>query len=283
MSNNYHRICDILLFLIAAVRRLFQLKHILIKGSKNSKAIIIGNGPSIQKDIPKILEKHDECDVYCVNYMALDALFFKIKPRYYVLADPVFWREDVNANFKEDNKILIKKLNSANWKMEIICPLDGLAIIEKLLKENKFINITAVPNYSVEFKSTKLTLLAYRLKIGAPIFVNVLILAIWHALVTNKKIIDVYGADFSSFKEFCVDQKTNELYSNYTHFYKNTLAQSNANEKYIGVKKKKIHTRLYQSWLSFQQMYFLSLYAKRQQIKITNLSSNSYLDCFDRY
>jgi hypothetical protein len=43
-----------------------------------------------------------------------------------------------------------------------------------------------------------------------------------------------------------------------------------------------LHTRLYQQWLGFYQMYLLSKIAKIKKIKITNFSSNSYLDCFDR-
>ena len=43
-----------------------------------------------------------------------------------------------------------------------------------------------------------------------------------------------------------------------------------------------IHTRLYQQWRGFYHMYLLSKIAKIQKIKITNFSSNSFLDCFDR-
>ena len=45
---------------------------------------------------------------------------------------------------------------------------------------------------------------------------------------------------------------------------------------------KMLHDRLYQQWSSFYQMYLLSEIAKMRNIKITNLSSNSFLDSFER-
>ena len=105
---------------------------------------------------------------------------------------------------------------------------------------------------------------------------------LWHAIYKKNNTIEIYGADFSLFKEYYVDQKTNDLYSSASHFYKNTKAQSNSTRKYPSEIKKMLHTRMYQQWSAFYQMYLLSKVAKKRKIKITNFSSNSYLDCFDR-
>ena len=96
------------------------------------------------------------------------------------------------------------------------------------------------------------------------------------------KKIEIYGADFSMFKEYYIDQKTNELFSSVSHFTKNTEAQNDAVNKYPGEQKKMLHTRLYQQWSGFYQMYLLSRLARINKIKIINKSSNSFLDCFDR-
>ena len=98
----------------------------------------------------------------------------------------------------------------------------------------------------------------------------------------NNLNIEIYGADFSLFKEYYVDQETNALSTSASHFYKNTKAQNNASYKYPGEKKKMLHTRLHQQWSSFYQMYLLSKIAKMRKIKIINYSSNSFLDCFQR-
>ena len=282
MIKLYYLACDIGLFFIAIIKRIAMFR---CNGNVNpvkTNAIIVGNGPSLKKDTPKILKDVDNADIYCVNYMALDDLFLELKPTFYVLADPLFWRNDINLDFKKDNHRLIQQLSLVDWKMNLICPSSGVKVLGNLLIENENIKIVEVQANSYIFKSESLSLLGYRMKIVTPVFINVLILALWHAMDSKRQSIDVYGADFSFFKEYFVDQNTNELFSTYSHFYQNTDAQSNSGEKYIGVSKKKLHTRLYQVWVSFNQMYLLSLYAKSLGIKIRNCSSNSYLDCFDR-
>ena len=107
-------------------------------------------------------------------------------------------------------------------------------------------------------------------------------MVLWHAMHQKKQDIEIYGADFSLFKEYYIDQKTNELFNSASHFYKNTEAQNNASYKYPNEPKKMMHTRLYQQWSSFYQMYLLSKLAKIRNIKVTNFSSNSFIDSFER-
>jgi hypothetical protein len=261
----------------------------IIRGNRNFRsltfndtAIVVVNGPSLNKNLKSLYSKIDSADVYCVNYMALNEIFINLKPRFYVLADPIFWREDANADFKRDNELLFSRLQKVNWEMDVICPAEGITQIKNHLSPNSNINVLAMANIGMNFKSDRLTLMSFKIGIATPIFINVLIPALWHALVTKKKIIDIYGADFTSFQEYYVDQKTNELHASYSHFYKNTTAQDKAGEKYAGVAKKMLHERLYQNWLSFKQIYLISIYAKQQKVKIRNCSTSSFIDCFER-
>ena len=118
--------------------------------------------------------------------------------------------------------------------------------------------------------------------ISTPIFQNVMILALWLAIICKSKVISLYGVDFSSFKDYEVDQKTNCLKSDFSHFYKNTKAQKNASRKYNNVRSKMMHVRLHQATVAFHQMYLLSRLAKMKKIAVFNSSSFSLLDSFDR-
>ncbi len=285
MSRYFYFINDILLLFLSCFVNIFSLKFFRLNNypsvKKNKKSIIIVNGPSLKKDIKKILKKIKEFEFYGVNYFAMTKIFKLIKPNYYVFADPIFWRKDISAEFKKDNSKLFKILSKVNWNMHLICPIAGARIISEKLKKNK--NITVVPyrSHFYYFKNEKFNILALYIGIVTPIFNNVLTVALWHALQRKVPYIELYGADFSLFKELSVDQNTNELKSLYSHFYKNTKAQANTNKKYPN-RKKKLHNTLLQISNSFHQMYLLSVVARKLKIKIINYSSHSYLDTFDR-
>jgi len=244
--------------------------------------MILGNGPSLKEDIDRVLKKKKECEVYVLNYFAVTKYFRKIKPEYYVLTDRMFWDQNANKYIKKDNEELFLCLDKVDWNMNLICPDSGFQSINKRLISNKNIKLIKVHSVHIEFKNEKLYLFALRHNLTTPHFINGLVMALWHAIYSRKVDIEIYGADFSLFKEYYIDQVTNELYNSAPHFYKNSKAEDNAPCKYLNAPKKMLHTRLYQQWSSFYQMYLLSKLAKEKKIKITNHSSNSFLDSFDR-
>lgn len=285
MSRYFYFINDILLLFLGCIVNIFSLKFFRLNNypsvKKNKRSIIIVNGPSLKKDIKKILKKIKEFEFYGVNYFAMTKIFKIIKPNYYVFADPIFWRKDISSEFKKDNSKLFKILSKVNWNMHLICPIAGARIISEKLKKNKNIIVIPYRSHFYYFKNEKFNILALCIGIVTPIFNNVLTVALWHALQRKVPYIELYGADFSLFKELSVDQNTNELKSLYSHFYKNTKAQANTNKKYPN-RKKKLHNTLLQIWNSFHQMYLLSVVARKLKIKVINCSSHSYLDSFDR-
>ena len=277
---------DLLFFLYALVSKVINLLFIfnktLLHPNTKKKIIIIANGPSLKKDIQKIIKKKKSYEIYALNYFALTKEFVKIKPNFYFVADPIFWRSDINKNFKKDNKNLYNNLSDVNWNMHLFCPKEGLKFVSNKLSSNRFITVKIINSRSFDFKSEKLNVFSLYHEITTPIFNNVLILALWHAISRKLKLIEIYGADFSGFKDLVVDQTSNRLYSSPKHFYKNTKAQKNSHLKYLSQPPKKIHSRLYQVWVSFYQIYLLSIVARKHGIRLFNCSKNSYLDSIDR-
>ena len=116
---------------------------------------------------------------------------------------------------------------------------------------------------------------------------GVLILALWYGILIEKKEIEIYGADFSQFKEFKIDQNTNETTVLPMNFYERIDGQKEykykikkGGEKQDG--EYKIHIRLFNMYLMFKQMFLLSELAKIKGISVINYTYKSYLDCFDR-
>ena len=276
---------DICLLIGAIIYSVFRYKKVIgnVWNFNNyRKIILIANGPSLNKDMKKVILESKESEVYVLNYFAVTQYFNLIRPENYVLTDRMFWNENANEDIKNDNKDLFMSLDKVDWKMNLICPDSGFKTIKNRLRRNNNIKVIKVHSVNIEFRNEKINLFALSKNIITPHFINGLVMVLWHAINKEKKKIEIYGADFSLFKEYYIDQSTNELYNSASHFYKNTEAQNNASYKYPNEPKKMMHTRMYQQWSSFYQMYLLSKLAEMKNIKVTNLSSNSYLDSFER-
>ena len=285
MKKIIYFLIDLFLLIAAVFYSVFKFKKvsgIAWEYNDYKKTILLGNGPSLKDDIEKVIEESKESEVYVLNYFAVTNYFLKIKPEYYVLTDRMFWSQNANEDIKKDNEELYFHLDKVDWRMNLICPESGFEWISNRLRANKNIKVLKVHSVNIEFKTEKINLFALNKNFITPHFINGLVMVLWHAIYKNSIDIEIYGADFSLFKEYYIDQKTNDLYTSASHFYKNTKAQDNASFKYPNETKKMLHTRLYQQWSSFYQMYLLSKIAKMKQIKITNLSSNSFLDSFER-
>lgn len=285
MKKIIHLFFDICLLLASITYLIF--KHNKVYGEnwdqeKLPKTIVLGSGPSLKVDIEKVIEESINSEVYVLNYFALTKYFNEIKPEYYALTDRIFWSQHANDDIKKDNEKLFLCLDEVDWKMTLICSESGFDWVSERLFKNKNIKVSKVYSVNVEFKNEKINLFALNQNIITPHFINGLVMVLWHAIYRKRLDIEIYGADFSMFKDYFVDQKTNDLYSSASHFYENTKAQNNASHKYPSEKKKMLHTRMYQQWSGFYQMYLLSKIAKMRKIKITNFSSNSFLDCFER-
>lgn len=276
---------DIVLLLAAMIYSVFKYKKVDTNAwdfDSFNKIMLLANGPSLKNDISSVIKESSVSEVYVLNYFAITEYFDEIKPENYVLTDRMFWNENANDDIKKDNEELFLLLNKVDWKMNIICPDSGYKSISDRLAQNIYIKVLKVHSVNIEFKNEKINLFALNKNIITPHFINGLVMVLWHAMHQKKQDIEIYGADFSLFKEYYIDQKTNELFNTASHFYKNTEAQNNASYKYPNEPKKMMHTRIYQQWSSFYQMYLLSKLAKIRNIKVTNFSSNSFLDCFER-
>lgn len=273
---------DIFLLLLAFFIKIFSFDTYKIKANhKNKKkSIIVCNGPSLSKDISWISNNQSNFEISVVNYFANTSYFPAIKPRFYFLTDPMFWRSNITNNVYKDNDELFKNLKKVDWEMTIICPDKGYVDIRKKIC-NSFIKVEKLRHFSLDFKSRLVSIFSISLNLSTPLFATVAVMALWYLITKNKKEIYLYGIDYSFFKEYTVDQKTNEIFNPNSHFYKNTASQ-NYNPKYKNKSKKLINAIMYKNWLAFEQMYLLSQVAKKKKIKIFNSSSNSYIDCFDR-
>jgi len=276
---------SILLGIIVLKNFLYSLNFLNFKNNYidncKKKVLVICHGPSLKDNIEFIKKNQSSYQIYSVNYFANTDYFPEIKPKYYLIADPVLWLTKVTSDYIDENKKLYDNLNSIQWKMTIVCPEKGYKFIKNRIK-NKFIKVEKINCSTIDFKNEKFSIFALRWNLITPTYSTAAVMALWHAILNRKKDIIIYGADFSYFKEFKVDQKTNQLSNAFPRFYKNSKAENNGLAKYPNRSQYMIHERLQKCTFAFYQMYLVSRVAENLKINIINASNDSYLDCFPR-
>lgn len=276
-----HDIGFLVLVSIKAIR--LQTKDFKISLTKK-RAMVLGNGPSLKSDMQTILKRRVGADLYCVNAFALTEYFSKLKPNFYVFADPMYWRDDINEDMKENRREIISALLEANWPTTVICPMAGVSFLSNALSVSEHIQIVGVNRNECQFKIHSVQMFALKYGLATPNFINVAILALWWCIVKKVPEIELYGADFSSHLELRLDQHTGEASTGTKHFYEanKNNAMKKHHRKYMGGPQRKMHERFFQIWQAFYQMYLLSELSEAKNLRLTNFSSNTNLDTIIR-
>lgn len=257
--------------------------RISFKNKSHKRSIILGNGPSLLKDMLEI-NNHvkDECDFFAVNFFANTKYFSELKPNYYFFADKLFWSNDLNKNFNQLRNDTFQRLDIVNWKIRILCPESGFDYIKSRLSKNSNISFIKIPEKSINLTTKKMQLFALRSRFFTITNVNSVVTLIWYSIICNYSEIYLYGVDFSGFKSITVDQKTNYVRVPVKHFYKNSEAEKDSSNKYKSKKNKSLSERLYQNYRVLKYNDLLNDLAISRGIDIINKSSLSYIDSFKR-
>lgn len=247
---------------------------------KGKKLAILANGPSLKDAIEKIENCKDFADVdfSVMNYFATERLFKIIKPKYYSLADPMFFKKDS----RYDNVMnLFKILNEeVDWPMTLYIP--NSISYSKFLEYSKLCNqyITIVPIWHV-FSNSTTTVKNYFFKKGlsSPHFITVALLSIYTGINNGYKHIDLYGADMTFFDSLHVNEK-NQLCYKYSHFYDNKTEYRRVTFDDAQPCKISYYIKgISRMFIGYDE---LADYAKYVGTTIINHSPISLLDCFPR-
>lgn len=237
------------------------------------RMLIVGNGPSAD-NICYEKVKDNNIEILCVNYFASkNELFFKIKPKYYCIIDPLFFN-NTNTNTNTDSEIhqLIDVFNNVDWEMTLVC-----------LQYQKFPNLQNPNIKQIHINSNqyhgKWMRYEFYSKNKANFGLqNVVLGAIYFCLTSGIKELYLSGVDNDWHRELIVDE-INDVYRESRHFYGlkkvNLTATGMLNKgefyKYIGY-----------YYITMKQYYYASLYARHLNASVYNLTMTSYIDVFDK-
>ena len=79
-----------------------------------NKSYVLLNGPSLEDDMEGLNFETD--DIYVANDFPSSGLFFDIKPKFYVIADPFFFQSNERVNKINDN------LQKVSWELNVFVP-----------------------------------------------------------------------------------------------------------------------------------------------------------------
>ena len=236
--------------------------------------IILGNGPSLAKNIAEDMELLTSNDTLAVNFAGNTEEFMSIRPRYYLLMDPHFFTlpsPDPNVTR------LFKRLNSeVDWNLTLFIPTNrkatSLGLTNSHIRIERF-NPVGVEGYDWLVKK------ACDTAHGLPRPRNVLIPAIMTGIWLGYKDIYLLGADHSWLRTLDVDEN-NTVVSIQPHFY----ADGEEEHKRVATMFRDIHLHqlLWGFHLAFKGYHTIQRYASSIGVNIYNSTPGSYIDAFAR-
>lgn len=233
---------------------------------------VLGNGPSLKDAIANNEVLYNGADVMCVNMFCLDEAFWRIKPRFYYIADPAMFMPQ-NEQHKEMVNILISNLSKVNWEMLfVIGPKNPECVLLDGINKNRNIKILTINSAQVSgFKWFRHYF--YKHYLGMPRCQTVVNTALTNAINIGYKTIYLYGADHSWTKDLRVDDNNIVCYGD-RHVY-------NTNLKVI--KKEENIAFLLDAFANmFKSHYLIEEYAVSCGCKIWNCTKGSFIDAYER-
>lgn len=236
--------------------------------------LILGNGPSLARNIAEDMEILRANDTLAVNFAANTDEILAICPRYYLLMDPYFF----NPNPTDPNLArLFDRLNRlVTWDMTLFIPTRRNA--GSLGIDNKHIHVEQFNPVGVEGYSW-LVRLAIRCRRGLPRPRNVLIPAIMIGIWLGYKEIYLLGADHSWLRTLDVDEDNNVI-SIQPHFYKD--GEEEHKRVATMFRDIRLHELLGSFTLAFKGYHAIRRYTDTCDVDIYNATPGSYIDAFPR-
>lgn len=251
---------------------------------RGDKLIIIGNGPSLNKSLELYGETIQHTDCLMVNHSAGTVVYDYIHPKYYLLVDPAWINPDKSIHREAIRKTIEAIINKTTWPMKIIMPkcAKGCYAIERF-KENSNIEMLFYEDgWMTPKEMSKYE--AWDKNYISPPAQTVLNTAVWLSIYWGYKETYIVGADTSFLADLRVDQETNILYTEDTHFYSNKDVYKDSydsikNRRPIGTK---LHEELFSIGTALKDYWDMKEYADWKGVKVYNASEYSWIDAFER-
>ena len=280
LKNSINNTANTLISLIKVVL-LSKLKN-KIPLSEKKDCIILGNGPSLKESILNHPDFFYEKELFCVNNFASSEYFFNLKPKNYIIRDPIFWSNAIDA---ESLKALKDLKEKTCWNLDFYLPEEAKhsIILNSLPKENSHINLKYY-NQAVFKGYIAISHYFYKNGWAMPQSQNVLVASLYLALTMKFKEIYLAGADHNWHEGLMVNNE-NVLCLKEFHFYTEKPAEVNYRVFYKNFETKEVFS-MKEILITFSKVFAgyenIKQYADFMNSKIFNISETSFIDSFER-
>lgn len=239
--------------------------------------VILGNGPSLNDTMETQTSFLKSRHLLAVNFAANTPIFTELRPRFYMLTDPVFFNRMELDNVQTLWRNFAEKVD---WDMTLFIPTKVKRKGEWYndITTNSHINICTYNMTPVEglhwFENY-----AYSHGMGMPRPRNVLIPSIMQGIAMRYKTIYLAGADHSWLKTLSVDDE-NRVVSIQPHFYKEDKKEEERIK--VDYMKIKLHEVLESMYIAFRTYHTIRRYADTRSTIIINITPDSYIDAFPK-
>ena len=185
-------------------------------GTPRGTMAILGNGPSLAEELPELLRDPGDRDFMAVNYFALDERFTLLRPSYYVLSDPMFFRD---SPLRDRVAELYRVMNErVAWPMTLYVQYYNPERFDyRAALPNPLIRI--VPFHTTLFRGFRsLEFRLFRRGLGSANFGTVVQVGEYIALLLGYRRVELYGVDHTLLEGLCVDGR-NRLCRADRHYY----------------------------------------------------------------
>lgn len=238
----------------------------------NGNLIILANGPSLSATIDEHLHLLQKSNCMAVNFFANTEFFSVIKPAYYILADPHFFKNTADPNVAK----LIDNIQNVSWNMTLLVPtnaIHSLSIRPTSALSIKMYNAVGIEGYDW------LTNILFNLKKAMPRPRNILIPALMTGIWIGFKKINIAGADHTWTQSLSVDENNNVI-SIQPHFYKDNKEETTRIK--AEYKQYRLHNILESMAMAFRSYHRIARFAKKKGVEIVNSTPGSFIDAFKR-
>lgn len=238
--------------------------------------VILANGPSLNATVEQHADFLRGKGLMAVNFCADSPMFTRLRPQYYLIADPLFWIVD-----EKRDRLFGALAGRTDWELHLLMPAKALADRrwQEMIAANKNIRLHIYNTTPIEgFRGFAEWL--YRRGMGVPRPHNVLIPAITQGLRMPFRKIYLAGADHSWLPEITVTDR-NEVLMHQKHFYDQCTSKAEG-VKQENLNTARLHTILFHMYTAFKAYFTLRDYAASLGKQVINITPGSYIDAFER-
>ena len=250
------------------------------EGALSDELALLANGPSLADELPRLLAgARAGCDFLAVNYFAEHEAFERLRPAYYVLSDPQFFR----ASAQRDRVAALYRTlaRKVTWPMTLYVQYYNPERFDyRAALPNGRIRI--VPFHTQPYRGfRRLEFWLYRHGLGSANFGTVVQVCEYVALLLGYKTLELYGVDHTLLDGLSVDDE-NRLCRADRHYYDDTPAVPKPIFQKVPHRPYTMAVYLAEVAELFRGHEALRDYARSLGARIINRTEGSMIDAYER-